>query len=264
MSFTKEHLTNAITSLHDYRGRHFIPGLDWHREHVENRLPGREGYPTDIEGLKEFQAENESVSSLIRYFRMQYSPNPLFPAELAEMSLALYTAPVYLALRRGRGLTILPPTILPEVFMDTARAADGIKNVAKDISNLPLRGQRFWSPEEIYNFANGDNDDHRNYFIGRQVDPSSCPAPRTITEGVLTTMVFHPNDTINPPRERWGGHISSGGDVRDAIKFSQAFARLSYQMDEGFKISPDDTLLKGINEREMARLYEDMDTILER
>ena len=220
MSYFKEKLPDAIRNAQDFKGRQFLlPRVG--RTFSPSSLPGREGHPTDTKTFSEVQKDG-GIKSLVKYFRSQYPRDPLNIAQVDELNYTFYTLPIYLGLRAND-----PSEVLPSSFINTSYAAEGIRTVTEALCSV-YDNKTVMTPEQIYDFANGNNPWGRNFFIGeiREGDntvPSACSAPQEVIEPMLGAMVFFPDTEIDPSKMEWGGLIKSPADISRSIEFANKY-----------------------------------------
>ncbi|HVZ67067.1 MAG TPA: hypothetical protein VG917_02290 [Patescibacteria group bacterium] len=231
MSYYAERQYIVSKTIRDTQGRPFDSRNNPIANPFINRLPGREGVPTDMEAFQEFLGNKDDVHSLTKYIRRQFPKGQLLPPELETFCYVLHGLPLYLALRARNPIAILQP-----VHLDTARAANGVRIVANHIWEVEKKGKIPHTAHRIYEVANGDNKAGKNFFVDNQgKDPRSCPAPKTNIEEMLEIMLAYPRDTIDPSKEVWGREIPNVEEVRRIIQYGhqhQALVRAASDLRE--------------------------------
>ncbi len=245
MNIPIERLIVQDTDITDTEGRQFESQSPIF---VDNKLVGRGGFKTDIQAFKEFSERRESVISLISFLRSGFSQEPLTLEELFVCSSALYHLPAYMILRASQPCLTdsLPPSVI-----DTGRTAAGVFLVSAAMMSTSSQEQQRFSPEEIYEFANGKNPDQKNFFVEADNDMQSCPAPEQMVKDVLHSMLYYPElNAINVSSSDWR-EVLTEKDIPFSLLFGLSYYwfRHSY---EKYGVLPVDAF------KEKAELMQDI------
>lgn len=189
MPVTREILSFAQHNIKDTQGRPYA-FRESEQEFVKNNIPGREGHPTDLKSLAEFNQNRSKVLALIRYLRKGFPPQPLNPADLFDLSAAISALPIYLVLRPFRPVDLhsMSPSLI-----DASRATRGV-NIAIVVGGQSTIGINEQSDSKgIYDFVNGGNPERRNYFTQtEEANSPSCPVSERLVLEVINTMIHYP------------------------------------------------------------------------
>lgn len=202
-----EDLLEGPNDITDTNGRYYAH-MSNNPVFTKNSIPGREGYVTDLQALREFSQHKGDIVSFIEFVRTVYPHKLLTPKNLWNFSSALDHMPIYLTLRAVDPLSrqgALPPSVL-----DTSRVAAGIVGVISNMGKNRLDVDTPMSPKELYDYANGGNPDGINFFLGAGDNMESCPAGEQAVIGILRTMIERGRKRpYIPPDADWAGCITS-------------------------------------------------------
>lgn len=137
--------------------------------------------------------------------------------------VANHELPVYVVLRR---LSPVECTEIPPSLIDARRTAAGVMFVTTAFLESGVLPISYQSPEDILGFAKGRNTNKRNYFVQKEAEPKSCPAPEGTVKRVLETMISRPSRVSENSPADWARYLTEE-DIDPSLEFGHSFFEFS-------------------------------------